>query len=145
MDIYIDGEWNGYGGELISMALLSRETTYPHAINYFYEVLPCSNPIEWVSLNVIPALDQNPITKEEFTEKLRVFLGQFDTVNIIADWPEDIAYFCNAIVTGPGQRIDTPPLSMEVHRIDTKSVLPHNAFWDAMAFMKYMESSKNAI
>ena len=62
---------------------------------------------------------------------LRLWLAQFDAVHIVADWPEDIAHFCKALITGPGYRLDTPPLTMEVLRIDAGSELPHNALADA--------------
>ena len=63
------------------------------------------------------------------------FLSQFDSAHIVADWPEDISHFCNALIVGPGMRIDTPPLTLEVRRDlpNTADIsrVPHNALEDA--------------
>ena len=64
-------------------------------------------------------------------ESLQKFLHGFDKVHIVADWPEDIKHFCDALIIGPGMRLNTPPLTMEVLRIDAQSTLPHNALHDA--------------
>ncbi len=125
LNIYIDCEWNGFGGELISMALVSEDG------KEFYEVLGCDTPCEWVSENVMPILNKEPVVKEIFLIRLRVYLAQFESVNVVADWPEDIERFCAALITGPGERLDTPPLSMQIIRIDAESELPHNALEDA--------------
>ena len=32
---------------------------------------------------------------------------------IVADWPEDIAQFCNLLMTGPGEMVPVPPLTFD--------------------------------
>jgi hypothetical protein len=44
------------------------------------------------------------------------------------------------LITGPGTRLDTPPLTMEVLRVDTVSTNPHNALADATALRDWYES-----
>lgn len=127
MKLFIDGEWNSYGGELISLALV------PEIGEHFYEVLGCDSPDPWVAENVMPKLWKNRITMSEMQEKLEVYLSQFESIHIVADWPEDIMWFCKVLITGPGTRINTPPLSLEVLRVDTVSMNPHNALADAGA------------
>lgn len=129
MNIFIDGEWNSYGGELISLALVAEDG------RSFYEVVGCDNPDPWVAENVMPKLNKPPITLQKLQEQLELFLCQFEfnSVHVIADWPEDIMWFCKVLITGPGTRLDTPPLTMEVLRVDTVSKNPHNALADAMA------------
>lgn len=127
MKLFIDGEWNSYGGELISMALV------PEIGEHFYEVLGCDNPDPWVAENVMTKLYKNQITMSEMQEKLEAYLSQFESVHIVADWPEDIMWFCKVLITGPGTRINTPPLSLEVLRVDTVSTNPHYALADAGA------------
>lgn len=127
MKIFIDGEWNSYGGELISLALVAEDG------RAFYKVLGCDNPDPWVAENVMPKLGKPWITMESLQEQLAIFLNQFDTVQIIADWPEDIMWFCKVLITGPGTRLDTPPLMMGILRVDTISENPHNALADALA------------
>jgi len=129
MRLWIDCEFNGFRGELISMALVSEDG------KEFYEVLPCDRPVPWVRDNVMTVLYRMPISKGAFTDRLYQFLNQFETIHVIADWPEDIKHFCEALITGPGTRINTPPLSLEVVRIDAESQCPHNALADARAIM----------
>lgn len=128
MNLFIDGEWNGFGGELISMALVSDR-------DHFYEVLGCKNPHPWVAEHVMPTLGKKPISIKRFQRLLGEYLNQFDCIHVIADWPEDISYFCNALITGPGERLSTPPMTMEVRRDignDNAEVI-HNALSDAKA------------
>ena len=127
MKLFIDGEWNSYGGELISLALV------PEIGEHFYEVLGCNNPDPWVAENVMPKLRKIPITMSLMQEKLEAYLSQFESIHIVADWPEDIMWFCKVLITGPGTRINTPPLSLEILRVDTVSTNPHNALADAGA------------
>lgn len=132
MRIFIDCEWNGARGDLISMALCAENG------DEWYEVLPCSAPVPWVAANVLPILDKAYVSRSAFRNSLARWLSQFDAVHIIADWPEDVAYFCSALITGPGTRLDTPPLTMEVVRVDAPSKVPHNALWDARGIRDYM-------
>ena len=126
MRLFLDCEFNEFKGDLISMALVAEDG------REWYEVVPCENPGAWVAENVIPILGKPALPgKAALTSSLFMFLRQFDTVHIVADWPEDIVHFCEALITGPGYRIDTPPLTMEVLRIDAESALPHNALADA--------------
>ena len=134
MRIFIDGEWNSYGGELISLALVAEDG------RTFYEVLGCDKPDPWVAENVMPKLGKQSITEEKLQEQLSIFLGQFDSVHIIADWPEDIIWFCRVLITGAGTRLDTPPLTMEILRCDTASKNPHNALADATALRDWYVS-----
>ncbi len=127
MKLFIDGEWNSFGGDLISMALV------PEVGDAFYEVLGCANPDPWVAENVMPKLYKEPISAVIFQLELAKYLMQFDSIHIVADWPEDIMWFCKMLIVGPGIRLDTPPMTMEVLRVDTVSKNPHNALADAEA------------
>lgn len=124
--LFLDCEFNEFKGDLISMALVSEDG------REWYEVVPCENPGNWVAQHVMPILGKEALPSvAALTASLFMFLRQFDAVHIVADWPEDIAHFCAVLITGPGYRIDTPPLTMEVLRIDADSALPHNALADA--------------
>lgn len=81
----------------------------------------------------MPKLGKPWIVINSLQEQLENFLSQFDSVHIIADWPEDIMWLCKVLVTGPGTRLDTPPLTMQILRVDTVSKNPHNALADAQA------------
>lgn len=128
MNIYIDCEFNEFRGDLISMALVSQDG------HEFYRVLPCDNPGAWVAEHVMPILNKKPVSREELQAGLCFYLSQFERIHLVADWPEDITHFCQTLITGPGMRIGTPPLTMEIRRdLDAVSALPHNALEDARA------------
>lgn len=135
MNIYIDTEFNGFNGKLISMALVAETG------EEFYEVLACKAPVPWVKENVIPILGKKHITYKKFQEKLKKFLDQFWDITLIADWPEDIKLFCNALITGPGLRLNlsTPVITFKVDsRLSCcSSRMPHNALSDARALKEY--------
>lgn len=129
MRIWIDCEFNEFGGQLISLALVAEDGCE------WYHVLPCSNPGPWVAEHVMPVLKKKPTDRHTFALLLQHWLRQFSAIHVIADWPEDISYFCQSLIVGPGMRIDTPPLTMEVRR-DLDLILsetPHNALADAWA------------
>lgn len=131
MRLFIDGEWNGYQGDLISLALVAEDGSE------WYEVLGCKWPENWVAEHVMPKLGKQAISYKEMQESLTLFLNKFDCVHIVADWPEDIEWFCHVLITGPGERLDIPPLTMEVVRVDTVSKNPHNALADAQALRDF--------
>lgn len=129
--VWIDCEFNEFGGDLISMALVAESGSE------WYAALRCPNPGPWVMEHVMPVLGENTVVfgKAEFTRSLQRWLRQFPAIHVIADWPEDIAHFCEALIVGPGMRIDTPLLTLEIRRdLDgIPSSLPHNALADARA------------
>ena len=128
-NLYIDTEFNEFQGELISMALVTG-TGFE-----FYEVLECPNPGPWVKENVIPILGKEPISKAEFQDKLFNFLMHFESINIIADWADDIRYFCESLIFGPGISPNHPPISFVLDRTlsSESSAVLHNALYDARA------------
>lgn len=136
MRLWLDTEFNGFHGGLISMALVADDG------REWYEALPCANPLPWVAQNVLPVLEKTPLLNaKQMAESLLRFLSGFETLHVLADWPEDLAHFCNALIVGPGMSIATPPLTMEL-RTDLPgtaeiSRLPHNALEDARALRRY--------
>ena len=132
MNIYIDTEFNDFGGELISLGMVDETG------RDFYAVLNCQDPSPWVAANVIPVLGQPYASLRMLQQRLQAWLSAYRTAHIVADWPEDIAHFCRALITGPGMRLDTPPLTMEVRRdLDSgASAVPHNALEDARAIWR---------
>lgn len=136
MRLFIDTEFNEFGGDLISLAIVDEVG------REFYEVLECSSPRPWVAQHVMPILGKAPIKRVDLSHKMQTWLSRYNRIHVIADWPDDIRFFCEALIIGPGIRINTPPLTMEVLRdIDSAgSVIPHNALADAHAILaSYME------
>ncbi len=144
MKFTLDTEFNEFQGELISIALVAEDLE----IN-FYEVLPCENPGPWVAQHVIPVLNKTPIHTDPeiarwlLTEKLQKWFSQFgdSEIEIICDWPDDVRYLCETLITGPGYMIQTPPvikftIDRNLPSTAENSKIPHNALEDAIALMK---------
>lgn len=149
--LYLDTEYNGHYGGLISIALYN-----PTSDTHFYAV--CS---EWqtylkenlltpfVIQHVIPKMLSNGYSRAQIVADLTMYLSQYkDNITVIADWPEDFIHLCGllfrpSINNLPPSKI-VPKLTMrlvttpDIH----KSINPHNALADAVALYKnYKEIS----
>jgi hypothetical protein len=130
VDCYIDTEFNGFGGGLISLAIVTEYGSE------FYEVLDCREDIHpWVAEHVMPILEKSPVTFEVFQSRLQSFLWHMPSIRIIADWPDDIKYFCESLIVAPGVAISHPPIEFVLDRTlsSGESKVPHNALHDARA------------
>lgn len=132
--IYIDCEFNGGRGALISMALVSD-------YGEFYEVVDCAEPIQpWVAQNVMPILGKPPIPMDEFYRRLLCFLQMHREPVIVSDHPADIAYFANAtIVDNMGKCFALAWSASFVPGVHYTSAVPHNALEDARAIRRVVE------
>lgn len=151
MRYYLDCEFNGYGGQLLSLALVPAATLKPA----LYIVVPSNamdeDPDPWVYKNVLPLMYKVPPAVKiwhaqpaEFGGIIEEYLAGDPTPQIIADWPDDIRYFCERVITGPGTMIRLPQVDFAVRRVDAyPTTLPgavqHNAWWDAMALRWMLE------
>lgn len=134
---YLDTEFNEFGGDLISLALVGENG------RELYIATDCDKPSAWVKENVIPILragNANPIMiqPDEFGRAIAWFLADEKLPTIIADWPDDIRYFCQAIITGPGEMVAIQRLQFQMLRMDAypsqlAGAVQHNALWDARA------------
>lgn len=137
MKYFLDTEFNEFGGELISLALV-REDGFST-----YLATKCAKPGAWVAANVIPVIEAPGaypkwVEPHEFAFLIAAYLQGDEGPTIIVDWPDDIRYFCQAIITGPGTMAPIPRLRFDLIRIGAyPTTLPgaiqHNAWWDAMA------------
>lgn len=130
MKIWLDTEFNGWGGELISLALVAEDGSE------FYEVLECSSPQDWVMQNVIPNLAKAPKTKEEIQLNLCQYFSKYKEVFIAATWPDDFRLLMDLLITGPGYKLNTPEINMRLIRPTREGALimqnsKHNALDDA--------------
>lgn len=141
INLFIDTEFNGFGGDLIAMAIVGYDQE-------FYEVIELDSdmPIdEWVKINVYPKLGKTAISYELFQKKLEEFLQVFPKgFNLIADWPDDLRYFLQSIMLSPGCMMKISDFEMKVDRqIDSfQSKIPHNALEDARAIKLEWEKRK---
>lgn len=129
MNIYLDCEFNGFNGQLLSMAMVANEG------KEFYEVLPLPEIIDpWVAENVVPKFGKDAISKYEFQSKFRAFLNQFDLPNIRVDWYVDLQYFFNEFNGKDYSSSFAYACKTEIQLIDSlNSQVPHHALWDARA------------
>jgi|SRR5690554_4430082 len=144
MGMWLDTEFNGFCGELLSIALIAEDGSY------FYKVFDFSKLEldDWVLQNVISNIFLSPDTetvdrslcqpKFDIQLQLSVFLNKYDTVEIIADWPDDIGYLCELMIISPGRCILTPSqIKFTIDReLGSISRVPHHAYYDALANME---------
>ena len=139
MKLFLDTEFNGFGGKLMSMALVPEYDV----IDNFYCELEMSDQLDpWVRENVVPHMMLVPSTRSQFQDKLSsylLFLEKYLELTIVADWPDDIKYFCEALIMGPGERINIPTrINFELDlNIEYESAVAHNALHDAIAIREY--------
>jgi len=140
VNYYLDTEFDGFGGPLLSLALV-REDGASLYLAYIDHV--AQEP--WVRENVLPIMRAVPYDVSVVNcnhpggaFRIAAFLSADAAPHINTDWPDDVRYFCQAIITGPGQMVSIPHLSFEIHRVDAyptglPGAVQHNAWWDAMA------------
>lgn len=151
MRYFLDTEFNGFGGELISLALVREDgkslyLIYPELKWYDFwvqeNVLPILTNVPFVGVGMTPRLSVNDVHKLEYTWQghslIQAFLQGDQNPVIVTDWPDDIRYFCQAIITIPGSMINISQLSFDMVRVDAypttlEGAVQHNAWWDAMA------------
>ena len=139
MRYFLDAEFNGFGGQLISLALVPEDSDAMP----FYEALACIKPTSWVVDHVPPVLQKPPVARSEMIAKLASFLRADPEPLVIGDWPEDIAHLALLMTTGPGWRLPSPRLIFELLDLPLfdsteLSSVPHNACQDAVALRTYV-------
>lgn len=146
MRYFLDTEYNGFGGALLSLALVPED----HG-EEFYVTLVHVGPLDpWVERHVMPFLDSVPqhlksprLSRNGAAQALAGWLRHDDAPQIVADWPEDLAHFAMLLVTGPGQMITVPALSLCFEPLPgfstaANSRVPHNALHDARALRDHV-------
>jgi hypothetical protein len=142
---FLDTEYNGWGGALLSLALVGE------AGDEFYAILDHDGPLDpWVERNVIPYLETVPeelksprMTRRSAAEALAFFLAHDPEPLILADWPEDIAQFAMLLTTGPGVMVALPPPLFQLVTLPgfstaANSAVPHNALHDARSLRDHL-------
>ncbi|WP_271079185.1 3'-5' exoribonuclease [Aurantiacibacter sp. MUD61] len=142
MRYFIDTEFNGTGGQLLSIALVREDGAH------FYEVLHAHELIvPWVKEHVAPHFGQEPIARLQVVKKMQKFLRKDAGPHVfIADWPEDLVHFNAMLLRDHGKRNDPfryACLLLNLAGFDTAlaSRTPHNALEDARALAAYVEGA----
>jgi hypothetical protein len=148
MRYYIDCEFDGHNGPLLSIAVVRSDL----AEIYIRVLNDASDP--WVIDNVLSVMGMHKsqnvqcLPEVAIGSYLRGFIAEDDNPVIIADSPVDIGRFCRAISTGTSGQwssVNHSLMKFEVHNVDCyptvlKGAVQHNAWWDAMALRAKLES-----
>jgi hypothetical protein len=142
---FLDTEYNGWGGALLSLALV------PDDGEELYLTLDWDGQLEeWVERNVVPYLDTVPdglvsprLSRADAARALAHYLAGDPEPQIVADWPEDIALFSALLLTGAGTMVEVPPLGFRLMPLAgfstaANSAVPHNALHDARALRDHV-------
>ncbi len=142
MDLYLDTEFDGHGGALVSLALAAEDG--PH----WYGIFDAYCGDQWVAENVAPKLyAMKPTISGDHTLlrfSLQEYLKAREGCAIWADWPADFEHLTK-LMTGSHygesfmipctmQLIVTPPG-------EPKPEHPHNALSDAVALRDWHKST----
>ena len=152
MKLYLDTEFNGFGGDLISMALVGE--TFPHSLagsvtSEFYHAVLCKAPIDpWVQEHVMPHLNAVPLMPYLFRAEFHDFIKRFANPEIICDWHADAEHFCR-MLAGPdyGTSLD---FACRITILNTPpgqpvSEIPHNAMEDARALKRWHQDALRSV
>ena len=147
MRYFLDTEYNGWGGALLSLALV------PEDGDELYLTLDWEGTLEeWVERHVVPYLDSVPemlvsprLSRADAARAISHYLAGDSDPLIVADWPEDIALFSALLVTGPGVMVEVPHVRFEMIALTgfstaANSTVPHNALHDARALRDHILS-----
>ena len=150
MRYFLDCEYNGFGGALLSLALVPEDGGED-----LYLVFDCAGPIEpWVERNVLPFIGQVPealklpvMGREQAAHTIAMFLGHDPGPEILADWPTDIELLCGLLSFAPGRMVAVPELRFRLVQTGTfspaeNSAVPHNALHDARALREFVLGSE---
>lgn len=145
MKYFVDCEFDGFGGNLLSLAICREDGE----ILYLVYKFSGRYKDQWVVKNVVPILRSVPKgckindvgDVKSGARLIHQFMKNDSNPVIIFDWPDDIKYFCQAIMTGPGEMVGLDNLTFKMFRVDAyptelKDAVQHNAAWDALALSK---------
>lgn len=146
MRYFLDCEYNGFAGALISLALVPED-----GAEELYLVFACADSIEpWVERNVLPFIDHvpdglklPPTGREQAAQVLAMYLAGDPEPEILADWPTDIELLCGLLTFAPGRMVAIPETRFRLLTLGgfspaENSAVPHNALHDARALRDHM-------
>jgi len=143
---FLDTEFNGFGGELISLALVPEDGSEELYLTFAHEAP--THP--WVERHVLPFLDHVPdhlrlprSSRSDAAATIAMFVGADSDPEIVADWPTDIELFCGLLSSAPGQIVPLPQIRFRLLTLTNfstaeNSAVPHNALHDARALRAHV-------
>jgi hypothetical protein len=145
MRYYLDCEFDGFGGELLTLALVSEKGS---ELYFYLEESEARDP--WVRQNVVPVMLIEPIQvldRPGAGRAIAELMDGDDDPEVIADYPTDFQHFCDCLVIGPNQLASIWNLRMRLERgqsypTDLPGAVQHNALWDARALKHRLEKNQ---
>lgn len=151
MRYFLDTEFDGHDGPLLSLALVGDEDGDSIHIRTMERAVD-----PWVIANVEPLMDSHDagMSADVPLNEVGVTIANFFSLMrdaapvVIADSVVDIGRFCRALSTGMDGRwssVDYPIIRFEVHDVgayptDIPGAVQHNAWWDAVALRHRLAS-----
>ena len=147
---YIDCEFDGHNGPLLSIAMVRADGR-----SLYVKTDAIAHDL-WVIENVLPIMDSHHadlswrVHPRDVGTPLRGFIGDCRNPTFIADSPVDIGRFCRAISTGEDGRWHStgyPGMTFIVRNVNCypttlEGAVQHNAWWDAMALRALSEGTQ---
>lgn len=146
MRYFLDCEYNGFGGALLSLALVPGDGG-----EELYLTFACADPADpWVERHVMPfmrnvpdALDLPLMGREQGAQAVAMYLAHDNEPEIVADWPTDIELLCGLLTFAPGRMVAVPELCFRLVQLGRfspaeNSAVPHNALHDARALRDHV-------
>lgn len=165
MRYFLDTEFFGYGGEIISLALVPENTGSKDELYIAFDqkeleaeswISDDHETRKWVRHNVLPIIDASYATAERIGQRrsdiealwparLDAYFADDPHPHIIADFPSDIHYFSHLLITsrfGDAIRnvrnVTFEWVRDDAYPTDLAGAVQHNALWDARALKHHM-------
>lgn len=162
MKYYLDCEFFGWGGDIISLALVG-ETDRELYLAFDQEelerearIVTLEDERKWMLDNVLPIIDAPGAVAQRvglcrsdirrmWPHYIAHFLRQHPgDIHIVADWPEDIRLLCELLMVGPGQtnipgqRVIFEWVREDAYPTTLPGAVQHNALWDARVLRHHL-------
>lgn len=144
MIYYCDTEFTSFNGDLLSIALVPEDVNKP---SLYVELEYDATKLDpWVRANVVPHLEGNPVSKKVAAQQVQSYFISLrepnGSIEVVADWPEDLAHFYNVLITEPGTMVGVDNIQARLKRTlgwgtAQASKVPHHALYDAIALRDY--------
>jgi hypothetical protein len=145
MRYFVDAEFNGFGGELVSLAAVPETNERPH----FYEAVGCQRPSLWVRINLIPVLQTRPRSWGEVAHLFASYLEADPEPVIVSDCAESLAHAALLLTDRAGGRLMGARVRFELlpqsdFSAQAVSETPNNAYRDAIALKEWVLAQEDA-
>lgn len=139
MRYFVDAEFNGHGGELISLAAVPEPSGPP----YFYQAIGCQRPVLWARINLIPVLQVAPRSRGEVSHLFADYLQSDPAPVLVSDCPESLAHATLLLSDHRGGRLLRSRVRFELlgetdFSASAHSETPNNAYRDALALREWV-------